>query len=141
MDTFNKVVHWGGIVITKTLAFVHIGRVDLDKYAPEIEKALIEGASVAQFIPNVGPEVAAGLNFGAELVGAADKTLNFVDDEFQAIVAAAKLAVPAGYSVIVIPAKLEADGKAFLDSIKPQLTQVKASAQAFTGKLGAPASK
>lgn len=140
---FSKIVHWSGIVLAKALGFIHKADTDVEKAAPEIEKALTEGATVADFIPGIGPEIAAGLNLGSELTGALEKTLNFADADFQKLVNQLESTLPAnsGMSVVLIPSTLKSDAQEFFAQIKPTLDAVKAQAEAITGKSGAPAAK
>lgn len=140
---FSKIKHWSGIVIHALLSGLQSATTEMDKITPEIEKAMQEGATVASFIPGIGPEVAAGLNLGAELTGALDKTLDFTDADFQALVAQAEAALPAnsGYGVVLVPAQIKADAVAWFAQIEAELATVKTAAQTVTGNAGAPAAK
>lgn len=138
----KKIVHWGGIVFAAVIQGFHKTEQKLDTDMPAIDAMLQEGASIAQFLPGpIGPMVATSLNFGVELLGAADKMLHYTDDEYQAIKAQVQAAVPSGsgYGVVIIPQQLEASVQDFLTKIKTEADAVKAAALAITGKDGAPA--
>jgi hypothetical protein len=140
---FSKIIHWSGIVVSFVLKGLGKAETEVDKLAPEIEKAMQEGATVASFIPGIGPEVAAGLNLGAELTGALDKVLHYTDAEFQTLLAQLNAALPAnsGYSVLLIPAQLKADAEAWFAQVQPTIDAVKTQAQAITGNAGAAIAK
>jgi hypothetical protein len=134
-NIFSKVVHWAGVVITHVLHGFQTAEKRLDVVAPNIEDALTKGASVAQFIPGIGPEVAAGLNLGAELTGALDRVLHDSDEEFQKIVATVKQSLPpnSSFSVLLIPKEVETDAKQFFAQIEAELAAAKDKAAAVTG--------
>lgn len=140
-NALSTVKHWSGVVIATLLKVLQTGDRELTTYAPDIEKAMHEGATMAVAVPGIGPEVAMGLNLGAELTGALEKVLHYTDESFQQIVAQAQAAVPAGsgYSVVLIPEQLKAEAMQWFAQVKPVLLEVKASAQAVTGAMGAPA--
>lgn len=143
MNLFDKIVHWSGIVVHSVLGFFQKAETAVDNLAPKIEEALETGASIAALIPGVGPTAASILNLGVELVGAADKVLHYSDEAFQKMVADAKAQLPAdsGYSLVLIPEKLEGDLKTFLTQIKAEMDKAKDAANAITGPNGAPAAK
>jgi hypothetical protein len=143
MKFFTTIKHWGGIVLAFVLGNLNKAAVFVDTEAPTIEKLLTDGASMAPFLGPVGPEVAAFANLGAELVGALNKTLDFTNAEFQAIVKTAESALPAGagVKVVLVAEAVVAEAKAWFAELEAEITAAKAAATAITGTAGAPAAK
>ena len=143
MNFFTKIKHWGGIVLAFVMGGLDKATKVVDADAPTIEKLLNEGATVATLIPGIGPELAAALNVGVELTGALNKTLDFTDEAFQAMVAAAQSALPAGsgVSVVLVAESVVADAKAWFAQLETEITAAKTAATAITGTNGAPAAK
>jgi hypothetical protein len=143
MKFFTTIKHWGGIVLAYVMGGLDKATKVVDADAPAIEKLLNEGASVATFVPGIGTQLATALNLGVELTGALNKTLDFTDSEFQAMVAAAQSALPsrAGVSVVLVSEAVVADAKAWFAQLEAEITAAKTAATAITGTAGAPAAK
>jgi hypothetical protein len=143
MKFFATIKHWGGIVLASVLGELDKATKDVDAVAPTIEKMLNEGATVADLIPGVGPEAASFLNLGTELTGALNKTLDFTDVEFQAMVKTAQEALPAGsgVSVVLVAESVVAEAKQWFAQFEAEITAAKTAATAITGTAGAPAAK
>jgi len=142
MNVFEKIVHWSGIVIHAVLGGFQKADEFLDKQLPTLENALHTGVTIAQLFPGkISKPVEAGLNLGIELLGSADKVLNYTDETFQALVSTVQSHLPAdsGYSVLLIPAELKARAEEYLRTIKAEADKIKDAANAITGDAGAPA--
>lgn len=130
-NPFSAVTHFFGKVAMALVGFVHKADQAVDAAAPEIEKLLQQGASVAQFIPGVGPEVASLLNAGVQLVGDVKAAIDGTDAVLaQAVQQAAALA-PAGYSFVLIKSDVQADLKLLLDTWKTQIAAATTTVEAI----------
>ncbi len=102
MATFSTITHWIGKTVLAVLGIVHKAEQAGDADIPEIETLLTDGASVAQLIPGIGPNVAQILNAGVSLLAATKATLDNAISLEATVQAQVKALAPAGYSFVLI---------------------------------------
>jgi hypothetical protein len=119
-NPFPAIGHFFGKVALAVVGFVSKADQEVDTVTPEIQKVLAEGASVADLIPGVGPELASILNAGVQVLGDVKEAVDGTNLVLATAVTQAAALAPSGYSFVLIKEDVKSDIAALATLYKTQ---------------------